>query len=457
MLEPHVRFCTTSDGVTIALATFGEGYPLVFPPGWVSHLELDLLSPGVPEFYEGLVDAGFQLIRFDGRGTGLSDRNVTDVSYGARVRDIEAVVDYLGLQSCVILAWSMAAPPSVVYAAANPSRVSHLAFFGAFAEPFGSARPDLLRALIALMRAEWAVGSKTVVDFVNPDADRDQALATSQYFRNAAAGEVATGILEEGMFTADVREYLPKLTMPVLVMHRREDRAVPFEYGRRLAAMVPGSRLVPLPGHIHPPFLGDSQAIVRALTDFIAPDRPDRRSGPVAGLQTILFTDMEGSTPLTQRLGDASAQDLIRVHNTIVREGLKAHGGAEIKHTGDGIMASFPSASGALDCAIAIQTAFAAYNEEAQARDPGPGTRAPILVRAGLNAGEPVAEESDLFGTAVQLAARVCSHAQPGQIVVSDVVRQLAAGKSFLFADLGEVALRGFEDPVRLYEVRWEP
>jgi len=155
---------------------------------------------------------------------------------------------------------------------------------------------------------------------------------------------------------------------------------------------------------------------------------------------------VEGSTALTQRLGDAKAQDVLRTHNRIVRDALKAHSGSEIKHTGDGIMASFASASRALECAIAMQRAFAAHNESAEQ---------PIRVRIGLNAGEPVAEEKDLFGTAVQLAARICAQAEPGEILAPIVVRELAAGKGFLLADRGDVALRGFEDPVRLYEVRW--
>ena len=130
-----------------------------------------------------------------------------------------------------------------------------------------------------------------------------------------------------------------------------------------------------------------------------------------------------------------------------MREALKAHGGAEIKHTGDGIMASFPSASGALECAVAVQQAVAAHVEQ--------HPEAPLSVYIGLNAGEPIAEEEDLFGTAVDLARRICDQARGGEILASDVVRQLAAGKGFLFADRGETALRGFEDPVRLYEVRW--
>ena len=172
-------------------------------------------------------------------------------------------------------------------------------------------------------------------------------------------------------------------------------------------------------------------------------------AGPAArsGMLTIMFTDIESSTALTGRLGDAGAQEVLRRHNEIIRTALREHAGSEIKHTGDGIMASFPTASAALACASDVQRAFEAHNE----REPD----ARVRVRIGLNAGEPVSEDDDLFGTSVQLAARVCARAEPGQILVANVVRELAAGKGFLFADQGDVVLRGFEDPVRLYEVAW--
>ena len=197
------------------------------------------------------------------------------------------------------------------------------------------------------------------------------------------------------------------------------------------------------------PFLGDMETAVRAVEGFlgrgigVAPLTP---SPQAAAFRTILFTDVVGSTSLTQRLGDARARDVLRRHESIVRQALRAHAGSEVKTMGDGFMASFSSSTEAMECAIAIQRAFADYNETAET---------PIMVRAGLNAGEPVAERDDLFGTAVQLAARICDRAQPGEILVSNVVREIAAGKGFLFADRGEAVLRGFEDPVRLYEVRW--
>ena len=174
-------------------------------------------------------------------------------------------------------------------------------------------------------------------------------------------------------------------------------------------------------------------------------------AGPAPGLdpgfRTILFTDMEGSTPLTQTLGDDQMMDILRIHNDIIRGALHARGGREVKHTGDGIMASFISPRRAVECAIDVQKQFAVHNENHD--------HMPIRVRIGLSAGEPVEENHDFFGACVQLAARVCGHAEAGQILVPALVRDLCMGKGFQFGDLGDVPLKGFDDPIRLYEVQW--
>jgi class 3 adenylate cyclase/DNA-binding CsgD family transcriptional regulator len=172
------------------------------------------------------------------------------------------------------------------------------------------------------------------------------------------------------------------------------------------------------------------------------------RALPAGQPLVILFTDLEGSTPLIERLGDARAQALLRTHNGIIRACLERHGGTEVKHTGDGIMASFVSAAGAIDCAVAMQKAFAADNQQ------HPDT--PLRVRIGLNAGDPVKEEGQLFGAAVNAAARICNHAEAGQILVSDVVRRLSAYGEAMFADRGPVPLKGFSHPFRLHAVQWE-
>jgi class 3 adenylate cyclase len=177
----------------------------------------------------------------------------------------------------------------------------------------------------------------------------------------------------------------------------------------------------------------------------ILPGAIGERSELDPGLRTIMFTDLEGSTAITQRMGDEKAYELLAAHDTIIRDALREHDGREVKHTGDGIMASFVSARHAVECGIAIQRALSERNREA--RDE------PIRIRIGLSAGEPVDAHQDIFGAAVQLAARACNHAQPGQILVANVVRELCIGKGFSFIDQGEVPLPGFEEPVHLYEV----
>lgn len=167
-----------------------------------------------------------------------------------------------------------------------------------------------------------------------------------------------------------------------------------------------------------------------------------------AGMRTILFTDIEGSTTITQRLGDDAAMVLLRIHNSVVRSALAAHAGREVKHTGDGFMASFASASRAVSCAVAIQCAFEEHNRSQ------PPT--PIRVRIGISAGEPVTEGQDLFGAAVQLARRICDAAEPTQVLVSNVVRELCIGKTHEFIDRGGARLKGFDDPVQLHEVGWQ-
>jgi class 3 adenylate cyclase len=164
--------------------------------------------------------------------------------------------------------------------------------------------------------------------------------------------------------------------------------------------------------------------------------------------RAILFTDIEGSTALTQRLGDVAAMRVVRRHDEIVRAALRSHRGREVKHTGDGIMGSFTSAIEAVDSALAIQRAL---TEDAEVPE---GER--LRVRIGLSAGEPVTEGGDLFGTAVQLAARLCGAAPPGGILASPAVRDLAVGKGFAFKDAGELALKGFDLPIRAYRVEWQ-
>jgi class 3 adenylate cyclase len=165
------------------------------------------------------------------------------------------------------------------------------------------------------------------------------------------------------------------------------------------------------------------------------------------GIRTVLFTDIVGSTTLTQQVGDEAAMDLLHVHDTIVRNALADLGGREVKHTGDGIMASFVSAAAAIKCATRIQRELTKHCEK--------NRECPLKLRIGAAAGEPVEHHDDLFGSTVQLAARLCAHALPEQILVSNVVAELCIGKGLPFEDLGEVILKGFDRPIRAHAVTW--
>jgi len=453
-MEQQIRFCTTDDGVRISYATVGQGPPLVRVLGWFTHLEFEGENPRWRRLYEGMASR-FTYIRYDGRGMGLSDRDVTDFSVDAFVRDLEAVVDSLGFEKVALYGISQGGPTAITYSLRHPERVSHLIIYGSTARPPWSK--DQHQTMLSLIRQGWGSDLPAHRQFFTglfmPDGDMEAIQAFNEMQRvSATADNVVAMLTAEPVQPRVGTDLLSRVTVPTLVIHRRGDAIVPFELGREIAAGIPGARFLPLEGRNHAA-LADidvpvMETMTNAIQEFIAEGQaaPEPPAAAPSGLVTILFTDMEGSTGLTQRLGDAAAQELLRTHNAIIRDALKAHGGSEIKHTGDGVMASFPVSSRALECAVAIQQAFADRNESE--------TDTPIRVRIGLNAGEPVAEEADLFGTAVQLAARVCARAEPGQVLAANVVRELAAGKGFLFADLGEVVLRGFEDPVRLYEVR---
>jgi len=219
-----------------------------------------------------------------------------------------------------------------------------------------------------------------------------------------------------------------------------------LEIGRDVAARIPESRFALLRGDTGFPFI-EHQRVIAALDDFLGsatskPSLPTPVGGTLGGspttFRTLLFTDLESSTALTQSLGDAKAQDILNGHNEAVRTALSDHGGEEVKHTGDGIFAAFGSAVSAVEASLQIQQDLAG---------------AEVRVRIGLNAGEPIAQDDDYFGAAVQLAARVCDRAEPGQVLVAQVVRDLCRGKTFHFDDQGEATLKGFPEPVRLFVV----
>jgi class 3 adenylate cyclase len=250
----------------------------------------------------------------------------------------------------------------------------------------------------------------------------------------------------------DVTALLPRVAVPALVMSRLQPgNSSWLEWSREVASKIPDARFVTTAAQDDPgwttriveEFLGVSQ-------ETAPPSRPDAlpsRGRKASASRTIIYTDIEGNTDMLQRLGDDAWRAVLRDHERITRDLLRAHEGTEVKTMGDGFIASFDSATSAVECAIDLQRSFAARNDTASE---------PMLVRVGLNAGEPIEEDDDLFGTAVTIAARIMAQGAGGEILVPDVVRSLVAGKGFSFADRGEFAMKGFDDAVRLYEVRWQ-
>jgi len=483
-MEPSIQYCTTSDGVSIAYSTRGAGQPIVSMTGplW-SQFQLERHVPESQTWWDSLARNRL-LIRYDSRGSGLSDRNVQDFSIYSLALDLQAVIDRLQLKRVALQATAHAGPIAISFAARNPDRVSHLVLWCSFTSSSYRKAPEA-RASRALVDLDWKTFTEAYAHGRIGWSTPEGAPQVARALRESITPENAQTFYQ-AVDTWDVTSLLPSVRAPALVLHREDLSTLPIGEARKLTAGIPDSRLLVVPGQSGMPWTEHMDTIVSAIDEFLTKgDTHVQQSVPPpnapSSLVTILFTDIEGSTALTERLGDAKARELLRNHERTVREALKAHGGSEIKTMGDGFMASFGSATKALECAVAIQKAFAEQNASLPARPEalegraerqptahgsrtspraGRGTDASsgaeaLRVRIGLNAGEPVAEDGDLFGSAVNLAARIAGQAQGREVLVSNVVRELAAGKGFAFADRGEAALKGFEEPVRLYEVRW--
>jgi class 3 adenylate cyclase/pimeloyl-ACP methyl ester carboxylesterase len=445
-MEPRIQYAKTDDGVSIAYSVFGEGPPIVVPPSLAaSHLQLEWDMPNRRALYERLAERA-TVVRYDPRGVGMSDRNVVDLSVAAMSRDLEAVVHQVGLDRFALYGRMQMGDLPLAYAAQHPEQVTHLVLWR-FTVPQATEPSRLMSFSLAFADEEWElftnVFARLAMGWDSSDATPLATLirASHESPRSFRAAYDAIQGISPSTYSAQIR-------VPTLLLHPLGDEAA-ARATRTLASEIAGAQVAGIPGEGS--FTFPSVAAIAVIHEFI--HSAPAASGPSvvateldSGVfRTILFTDLEEHTAMMQRLGDAKGREVLREHERITREALRAHGGSEIKTVGDSFMASFSSAQKALECAVALQRAFDGQDVS--------GER--LRVRIGVNAGEPIAEEDDLFGSSVILAARAKDGASGGEIVVTDVVRQLVTGKGFLFADRGDVALRGFEDPVRLWELRW--
>lgn len=447
-MEPQIQYAKAEDGVSIAYFTMGEGVPFVVMPLPFSHMELEWRLPdnrGI--FYQRLADQ-LKVVRYDNRGSGSSQRDVTNLSLASYTLDLEAVVDQLGLEEVVLFVPMSGIATALDYAVRFPRKVSRLILWCTTVSSSELLETPMFRGMMALLEHDWDLFTETMAQLVYGFSGGEPARRFAETLRESVSYDAAKATI--GTLEYDVSELLPRVACPTLVMHRREMAAPSPESAKIIAASIPGARLALVDGGSMLPYVDDLDGVLRSIFEFLELQPPEVAKSPATaergGIVTVLFTDVVGSTEMTERLGDDKAQDLLRTHDTIVRKALGEHGGTEVKHTGDGIMASFSSAVRAVNGALDIQRAVSAAAHG--------DLESPLRIRVGLNAGEPIVEGNDLFGTAVQLAARLCDEAEPNQILVSDVVQQLAAGKGIAFKDKGEVTLKGFGNPVRVYEVR---
>ncbi|MGZ4667089.1 MAG: alpha/beta fold hydrolase [Blastococcus sp.] len=263
----HVRFCTAPTGARIAYASTGRGRALLVPAAWISHLELLWQDPAYRAFF-GPLAAVRTVVQYDRPGCGLSEPWPGPQGLETDVAVLEAVADQLDLERVDLLGISLGVPVSVAFAARFPQRVGRLILYGGFADGRQIASPEVRAAMLDMITAHWGLGSEVLADIFLPDGSAESKALFARLQRAAAPAQTAVEVLAQ-CYEIDVVDLLARVAAPTLVVHRRDDRAIPYRAGRELAAQIPGARLVSLPGRSHFPFVGDAAAVVRAVLEFL--------------------------------------------------------------------------------------------------------------------------------------------------------------------------------------------
>lgn len=437
--RPPIRYAHSGD-VAIAFQVTGEANPvdLVYAPGTVSHLALSWESPTAARNMERLARFSRQ-IRFDKRGTGMSDRATNAATIEERTDDIRAVMDAAQSTSAVILGASEGGSMACVFAAQYPERTRGLIIWGCQASwikkpghPWGYER-EQYDSMVRALRDEWPSREyvRTWGAGLGPDAPDELVDAYLDFFQ-AAASPAAIVALEEMNGQIDIRDILPSIRVPTLIMVREHDPIASVAAMQFMAGGIQGSRLLVFPGESH--LIGgpgvDPEPVYAAIEEFVTGATPTASGDRF--LATILFLDIAASTEHAAQIGDASWRALLEDHYRAARRELKRHRGLEVDTAGDGILATFDGPAAAVRCANAIQRLDRALG---------------IASRAGVHCGEVERVDNAIRGIAVHLAARLAALAQPGEVLVSTTVRDLAAGSGLSFVDRGLHELKGVPEP----------
>jgi pimeloyl-ACP methyl ester carboxylesterase len=447
-LAPETRYAR-SGGVNIAYQVAGDGpFDLVFVPGYVTHLELAWRLPTFGPSLEEMASFA-RLIKFDKRGTGMSDPVTGAPTLETRMDDVRAVMDAVGSRRAALFGLSEGASMSALFAATYPERTAALVLRSALARtlwapdyPWGRTEDEYEREIERELRIH---------------GPREQALATVRSLGRFDDGELEAFLdylrhgASPGMLEAllrmnkdiDIRDVLPAVRVPTLVLHGADDEIVPAEAARYLASRIPGARFVELPGVGHLALGGPADRIgvetSRFLTDVWESGGWDDAE-PDRMLATVLFTDIVDATQKALDLGDRAWRELLERHHSIVRRELTRFRGREIDTVGDGFFAAFDGPARAIRCACAVVE---------RVRELGIG------VRAGLHTGECEMADGKIAGIAVHTGARVAARADEGEVVVSSTVKDLVAGSGIEFGDRGLHELKGIPGKWRLFSVEF--
>jgi pimeloyl-ACP methyl ester carboxylesterase len=440
VIPPETRYAKAG-GLNIAYQVFGDGpVDLVYVPGWVSNVESAWELPAHERFLQRLGKFA-RLILFDKRGTGLSDPLPTESlpTLEERMEDVRAVMDAAGSERAAVFGWSEGGLLSTLFAASYPERTVALVTFGIFAKRLRSddypwaPTADERRRDIELVEREW--GREMDIDVLAPSAASDPEFKRQllSYLRRSASPATAAALLRMNS-EIDVRDVLPTIHVPALVIHRTGDGETNVEEGRWIAGRIPTARFVELPGADHIPWVGDQDAVADEIEEFVTGARPIRGADRV--LATVLFTDIVDSTATAARVGDQSWRDLLHRHQSDVRHELDRWRGREIDTAGDGFLASFDGPARAIRCALAIADRSRAVGLE---------------VRAGVHTGECEVLGDKIAGIAVHTGARIAALARGGEVLASQTVKDLVAGSGLDFDDRGEREFKGVPGRWRIY------
>ena len=435
---PDTRYAKSAD-VQIAYQTVGDGPDLIFCSGIFSNLDVMWEEPRWAHFL-GRLASFAKLTVFDMRGVGLSDRGKEAPILERQRDDLGAVMDAVGLESGIVFGVARAASMSMIFAATHPQRTQALALYAPTAKRFATAdyeagmSAEEEMAFVDTFVAEMGTGRN--ISSQAPSLINDRRFVRWwARFERLVATPAAYRELAQILHELDIREILPAIHKPTLVLQRAGDMIVPAAQARYVAEHIEDARYVELPGSDHLPIAGDSDALLDEVEEFVTGSRPLPRTDRI--LATVLFTDIVDSTRLQATLGDREWMRLLEIHHGIVRRNLASFGGREQDTAGDGFYAVFDGPARAIECAHHVMADLPSN----------------IAIRAGVHTGECEIADGKCAGLAVTIGARVMGHAGPSEILVSQTVKDLTVGGDLDFEEAGEYVLKGVPDRWRIYRV----